>query len=38
MGFKTIGSRGNAPANWLSRSFGKESAIPAPADDIVIKH
>ncbi|KKB03071.1 hypothetical protein [Pantoea anthophila] len=38
MGFKTIGSRGNAPANWLSRSFGKESTIPAPADDIVIKH
>jgi len=38
MGFKTIGSRGSAPANWLSKTVGKAHTAPVSADDIFFKH
>lgn len=38
MGFKTIGSRSTAPANWLAKTIGKEPAAPVSADDIFFKH
>lgn len=38
MGFKTIGSRSTAPANWLSSTFSTEPVAPASSDDIVFKH
>lgn len=37
MGFKTIGSRTTAPANWLSSTLGKEPIAPVSADDIFFK-
>jgi hypothetical protein len=37
MGFKTIGSRTTASANWLSSNFGKEPVTPVSADDIFFK-